>query len=539
MKKTVQVNLSGQVFTLDEDAYELLSSYLFNIGKLYERSPGKEEILSDIEVRIVELFLQRLSDARQVITILDVEAVIEIMGRPEQFEQEEFEGPETNTDYGSTHFRSKRLYRDPEHPVIGGVCGGIGYYFGVDPLWFRLAFAVAVVFFGTGILLYILLWIIIPEAKTASEKLSMRGEPVNISSIGKTIEEEMNSLGERISREGGPFAKEQGKKFKKGVHRFFSFLAELVRGIFNVLGKFIGTLFLIVGVMCIIALLAGIIGIADFVHFDAVSMTIYEWGDMVFESSEWLAAGIIAFLLVAGIPFIALAYGGFLLLMPNHRVPYLGMSLLALWFLGLVIGVFTLFSTLQGYSKEETTVDEFQLNHMGITSDTIVLDIQEDPFNIPLHNAYRSDDFMMKIEDGKVMVGNVTLNIQPSRSKQAILEVVRSAEGGTFEQAREKVDSIQYFFSSDTNRMAFDAYFSFPVSHLLRSQEVKLVLRLPEGKTVYLTEKMKRIIYDIDNVTYTYDPYMVQHHWRMEKEGLTCTDCEDSEPETVEDTLSL
>lgn len=536
MKKTVQVNLSGQVFTLDEDAYELLSNYLHRIGRLYERSAGKDEILSDIEVRIVELLMERLSDARQVVSLRDVEAVIEIMGRPEQFEQDDFEDGEAGGYASETHFRSKRLYRDPDNPVIGGVCSGIAYYFGVDPLWFRLAFGIALIFFGTGILLYILLWIVIPEAKTASEKLSMKGEPVNISSIGKTIEEEINSLGERFSRGEGAFRHKHGKKLVNGIDRVFHFIAELVRGIFNILGKFLGGIFLIIGVICVIALLAGIAGIADLIHFGPASMDIYEWGHLVFDSSDWMIVAIIAVLLLAGVPFIALAYGGFLLLMPRHKVPYLGGALFGLWFLGVIMAVFVVFSTLQGYSKEETDVEQVALADLGIDADTIVLALGHDPFNIPMESAYYEKyDFMMKLEDERVLVGNVMFDIQPSRSSEAMLEIVRSAEAGTFEKAREKTHAIEYYYEADTlNRIAFNAYFTFPISHLLRSQEVKVILYLPEGKTVYLNEDMKRIIDNIDNVDHTYDPEMVQHYWRMEKEGLTCLDCQVPAPEAAE-----
>lgn len=132
MKKTVQVNLSGQVFTLDEDAYDLLSGYLKKIGRLYERSAGKDEILTDIEARIAELLLERFDDNKTVVNIADVESVIAIMGNPEDFE-EEVGSEDTSYSYRSESSR-KRLFRDPDSIMIGGVCSGIGYYFGIDPL---------------------------------------------------------------------------------------------------------------------------------------------------------------------------------------------------------------------------------------------------------------------------------------------------------------------------------------------------------------------------------------------------------------------
>jgi len=233
MKKTVQVNLSGQVFTIDDDAYDLLSVYLQKISRLYERSAGKDEILSDIESRIAELLLERVSDDRSVVTIKDVQEVTEIMGNPEQFEEDTMEEETAGSGYSSREYQGqKRLFRDPDSPMIGGVCSGIGYYFGIDPLWIRLAFAIALIFFGTGVLFYILLWIIIPEAKTTADKLAMRGEPVNIGSIGKSVEDELNNLGQRFSKGGQQFTSGAGTTISRGIDKFFNFMAELFRGFF-------------------------------------------------------------------------------------------------------------------------------------------------------------------------------------------------------------------------------------------------------------------------------------------------------------------
>lgn len=189
MKKTIQVNLSGQIFTLDEDAYDRLSNYLRQISQLYANSPGKDEILQDIEVRIAELFTEKLRETKMVVSLKDVDAVVEVMVRPEQFEEGTMEDESSSSQRQERReeYRAKRFYKDPDDKVVGGVCSCIGYYFGVDPLFIRLAFICAVVFAGTGILLYLILIIILPEAKTASEKWHMKGELVNIGSIGNPL----------------------------------------------------------------------------------------------------------------------------------------------------------------------------------------------------------------------------------------------------------------------------------------------------------------------------------------------------------------
>ena len=310
MKRTVQVNLSGQVFTIDEDAYEVLSAYLKRIASLYDRSAGKDEILSDIESRIAELLIERKGESKEVVTIEDVAAVTAIMGNPEQFEDDSMDDTEESyrTNYSSDSSK-KRLYRDSDNGIIGGVCSGIAYYFGIDPVWIRLFFGLSFIFFGSGVIFYILLWIIIPEARSASEKLNMKGEPVNIGSIGKTIEKEIGSLGEKISNSGNNFSRTSGRKIERGIDRLAHFLAEIFRGIFKVLGKVLGAIFLMIGTFTIIFMIAGIIGVADVIHFDSndwsSSMNIYEWGDIVFTSGTWLLSAIVGFILLVGVPFLA------------------------------------------------------------------------------------------------------------------------------------------------------------------------------------------------------------------------------------------
>ncbi|MEQ9187163.1 MAG: PspC domain-containing protein [Cryomorphaceae bacterium] len=536
MKKTVQVNLSGQVFTLDEDAYDLLSGYLKRIGRLYERSAGKDEILSDIELRIAELLLERKGDVKAVVSTTDVQAVIEIMGNPEDFEDEEIEVDEPS--YSSRSYEGqKRLFRDPDNPLIGGVCSGIAYYFGVDPIWIRLSFAVALIFFGTGVLFYIILWMIIPVAKTSADKLSMRGKPVNIDSIGKTVEEELNNIGARFSKGGQNFTDGTGRKIERGIDKFFNFMAELFRGFFTVLGKVLGVAFILIGVVTIVVLLTGVIGIADIVHLGShgwdSSYSIYEIGDLIFNSSEWFYLAVLGLFLFVGIPFLGLAYGGLVLLFPTVRVPYLGASLMGLWFLGFFAGITVVLNTAGEYSKEETMTDRITLDDLGLVSDTLILEVGDDPFNISEKRAYyANNDFMMRIVDGRIMVGNIDFDVRASKTSEVLIEVNRTASADSYEEASVRADSIKYSFTVDSNIVTFSPYFTYPESQMLRGQDVELVLRLPVGKTIYLSNDMKRIIDDIDNVQNIYDPRMVNHYWMMSEEGLTCLDCEETKPKS-------
>ncbi|GAB5538089.1 MAG: hypothetical protein Salg2KO_01920 [Salibacteraceae bacterium] len=534
MKRTVQVNLGGQIFTLDEDAYEALSKYLSQIGHRYNNSPGKEEILQDIESRIAEWFYERLADSKNVVTLHDVNAVIEIMGRPEQFEDEG--GAEEG---GATYERDwsrRRLFKDPDDQVIGGVCSGIGHYFGVEPLWIRLAFITAMVFFGTGVFLYIILLIVLPTANTVAEKNQMRGEPIDIDGIGRSIEEELNAFGQRVSSKTGAFNKTTGQKIARGISSTFALIATVLTNIFRVIGKFIGVAFVLFGTFMLAALIAGLLGIADVVHFSGdgwgASMDLYEWGQLVFDSSDWFYLSIAAVMLVAGVPFVALAYGGFALLFPAQRIPYLGLSLFGMWFLGLILSIFSGFGIAKSFAKEERIVEQIPLHELGLTADTISINLADDPFSVPQHRAYSArHDFLIKVKNGEVMRGNVEFTVAAFGGEHPVLEISRSASGPSFQQARINADTISYLFQTDSVNLDLNAYFKFPQESKLRDQEVELTLLLPIGHTVFLSPSAIRVIDDIPNVTNTYDPRMVNHYWRMSKKGLECLDCESPKPE--------
>lgn len=204
MKTTVNLNIQGIVFHLDDDAFKVFKTYLDSIHVHFKESRGRDEIINDIEMRIVELFQQQLASNKQVITLADVENVKAIMGSPSDFDDE---AQNANLYH---IIPKKRLYRDMDHRMIGGVCSGLGAYFNTDPTWFRLAFVVATLS-GLSPLVYVILWIVVPPARTIAEKLEMFGEPVNISNIEKAIMEEMGDLRDRF----GEFTGKARSKFRR------------------------------------------------------------------------------------------------------------------------------------------------------------------------------------------------------------------------------------------------------------------------------------------------------------------------------------
>ncbi|MBN1145488.1 MAG: PspC domain-containing protein, partial [Bacteroidales bacterium] len=163
MKKTFSVNLGNRVYNIDEDAYVRLKAYLDRIEGYFSDQKEREDIINDIEMRLAELFSERIDAIRQVINLKDVEEAVRIMGDPQEIAGEK---GKTENDHAQNYYergsRSRRLYRDPDNRVLGGVCGGLGAYLDVDPVIIRVILAVLFLAAGFGLLIYIIMWIVVP-----------------------------------------------------------------------------------------------------------------------------------------------------------------------------------------------------------------------------------------------------------------------------------------------------------------------------------------------------------------------------------------
>jgi phage shock protein PspC (stress-responsive transcriptional regulator) len=190
MKITVSINLGGMSFNIDDDAYAELKVYLKNLELHFAGEESSAEILADIESRMSELFRSRLTSYKQVITIEDVRYVISVMGAPEDISDDEGQAREEK--FSSPRYH--RMYRDPDHRIIGGVCAGIGAYWRVDPLIIRIIFLALILAGGLGVLIYLILYIVLPEAKTTAQKIEMKGNPVNIHNITDAVKKEFDSV---------------------------------------------------------------------------------------------------------------------------------------------------------------------------------------------------------------------------------------------------------------------------------------------------------------------------------------------------------
>jgi phage shock protein PspC (stress-responsive transcriptional regulator) len=541
MNKTVTINISGIIFHIEEDAYETLSKYLSTIKGYFNNSEGRDEIVSDIESRIAEMLQERISPTKQVVLMADVDHVITIMGKPEEFAGEQGEEQHKEQEAGSTAADPKgrrRVFRDPDDKVLGGVCAGIGHYFGVNPLWLRLALAFSFFVFGFGFLFYILLWIILPLAKTTAEKLEMRGEEVNINNIHRTFTEEMDDLKKKMNdlknEASNLGSKENKDKIRHGANRVGDFLEESFRLFGKLFGKVFGILMIIIGIACLIGLLASVFGVhSGNIHFgdndNVLNASMRELMHILFNSGQSIMLAVITVILLLGVPTLMMIYAGIRLLFGlGRRNRIVGTVSLILWLGGVALGSYIAYEVSGDFSE---SAKEKHCVSILPASRTLYLRVS-DANNIDEEaSASSSKNFrnLMEIRDHRVFGYYPSLDIAESANDSFQICVLSSARGATEKEAMSRARNIIYNYAVKDSIVELNSSFSYDVNDRWRKQEVHIVLKVPHNKMVYLSKNMRSLVHnsDISNLQNTYDDDMVGRKWIMMEEGLDCVDCND------------
>ena len=341
MKKTLTVNLGGTVYHIDDDAYRLLDNYLANLKHYFRKQEGAEEIVNDIEIRIAELFAEKVSAGKQVITLADVEEIIARVGKPEDFgvsdDESEPRKKEQAASAGQGYTRTattRRLFRDPDNKLLGGVASGLAAYFDWDITLVRILMIVLLfVPYCPMIILYIIGWIIIPEARTAAEKLSMRGEAVTIENIGKTVTDGFERVADGVNNFVNS---DKPRTFLQKVGDVFVTIAAIILKIFLIALIIICCPILFVLAVVIAALIGG--GAILYEMLPAI-----DWTPIATVSPIMTLLGTISGIALIAIPLGAFLYTIFRQLF--HWSPMgtgLKWSLFILWVLGLVIVIINL-----------------------------------------------------------------------------------------------------------------------------------------------------------------------------------------------------
>lgn len=540
MNKTVTFNISGMVFYIEEQAYEKLKSYLQTIRGYFTGTDGGSDIVEDIESRIAELFSEKISASKQALLMSDVDAVIEIMGRPESFagetaaknnSSESQQNNSTNASATSAASSRKRVFRDGEEKVIGGVCSGVSHYFDIDPIWLRLIFAISFFGFGAGFWVYIILWVIIPEAKTTADKLEMKGEPINIANIEKNIKEELESVRSSVSNLADDIKhKRNDKPFANFVNRLVSFITVVLKGFITIFAKILGGIAIFIGVLLLIvfsALFFGSDNVIQYVQFDEIeSFSFNEVLDLIFASTAQLNMAKLGIALMLGAVIIALVFAGIRVFFKMQESRRLVKALsISMWSVGLVLCIIVGVKISSQFSSMQRTRTKATLSPANAS--VIYLNINEAKLSKEgNHTVINKDNrTIIDISNEQLILGYPKIDVVKSETDSFEIEIVRTSRGSSKKDAFNKAENLVYEYQLKDSAVLFNPYFIAPIADKYRGQELKAIIKVPVGKTIYLSHSLEDYIYDIKNVTNTLDDEMLGRRWIMSPDGLTCVDC--------------
>lgn len=530
MNKTVNINLGGMFFHIDEDAYQKLSRYFDAIKRSLSNSSGQDEIIKDIEMRIAELLNEKQISDKHVVGLKEVDEIISIMGQPEDYIIEEEPNTTKNQQTNTTaNYRTKKLYRDSEKGMIGGVASGLGHYFGIDVVWIRVVLVLLIFAgFGTGIIAYIILWIVTPEARTTSEKLEMTGEPVNISNIEKKVREEFESVSEKFKN--ADYDK-YGNQIKNGANKVGNSLGNFIMSVLGIIAKVLGVSLIISGLAVLTVLLIGIFTLGTNTFIDFPWESFVEKGN--FTDFPLWALGLLMFF-AAGIPFFFLTLLGFKLLSPNTNSigPIGKYTLLALWIISIALVISLSIRQASAFAKDGRIVEKQTITIPP--KDTLVIKFK--------HNDYYAKDIYDRAEfrittdstNNDIIYSNeVRFEIKKSNENYSYIQIGKEASGKSLSEARNNADKIRYGYRIIGNQIIFDNYLITDLKNKLRNQHVEIILFLTEG-TIF---KMDESAQDYDNSN---DDFFNLNHdafepiyiiGQLEAKCLNCPDEDENENE--------
>jgi len=534
MNKTVSINLGGFFFHIDEDAYQKLNRY-FDAIRSSLSPDGKDEIMSDIEGRIAELLSEKLKNDKQVVGIREVDEVITVMGQPEDYRINDEEPTKEKTTYSSTDYsynftKTRKFYRDGEKGMVSGVCAGLGHYFKIDPLWIRIIFILSLfISFGTSVLIYILLWILIPKAITTTEKLEMTGEPINISNIEKKVREEINMVTEKLQNvdydKMGANARAGAEKVGNGIGSVFSVI---FRALAKVIGAFI-TIASAIGlgtvvVLFLVLLFNSSIGVAHWRPF----LGVFNYTDIPL----WIIGTVLFF--ATAIPLFAFFLLGLKILVDNMRsignvAKY---TLIAIWLVSLFAIIAIGISQASQVTSEGKTMSKREIP-IQIT-DTLNIKFRYNDYFTK--SFYYHDDFRFAQDTtgtDLIYSNDVSFILMKTDGAVPYIQIEKISYGSSSAEARKRAEKIKYNFDIEGNTLILDNYLTTEIENKFRDQKVEIYLYLPEGYMI----KPDRSVQNYDrtddnffNLWWDDDSYV----YRMQETDVKCLNCP-MDPEATED----
>lgn len=521
MKKSLKISIGGVVFSIEEDAYNGLEAYLNSLKSHLRGTLEADEVIRDIEERVAELFAEQLGN-KEIVTIEMVDYVMKTLGDPEQIVD-----PETSTDENnstnSTDFTSKRrLYRDPQNAIIAGISSGLGAYFNIDPLVFRILFAALAFANGLGLVIYLIMWIFVPRAETVRQRMEMKGEKINFSNLEKNIKTEFEEVRKSMKSSN---TSDFFERIFSAIGKFFIAFGSAMGGLAKVIVVILAIAIISIGLIgvlgSIMSLFLGEIVTTLFPSHSA--FTIDQLLTTTFDLGSMLWVTIPIFLIVL-IPFLALILIGLRMIFRfSMRGSVIFAAAATVWIIAVMILASVTFLQARSFTVRESVKDKAEISLTDTTVTTLKLVAGDNFYNSEFNpnQIISIDDYTIaQNNDLTRLVGRPKVFIGKSNSNKFELVVVKKSRGVTRITARANAADLVMEYTLVDNSLVVSPYFYVPYNHKWRAQEVEIIINVPEGKSIYIERNMEELLSNDQDFCLSWPDEMVGNTWLMKANML-------------------
>lgn len=485
MKKTVSVNIKGMHFQLEEDAYEMLQDYIDRLTAALGTEEGSQEIIEDIELRIAEICTSKLSESKTVVELADIKEILNTLGDPSDYvEHDATESNQSETFTSSTTSNDRgerRLFRDPESAMLGGVCAGFANYFGIDVVIIRVLF-VLLLFTGIAIPMYVVLWIIVPKAESTIDRLRMKGRPINV----ETVKEEVDQAAERV-RAG---SRNLADRVRNDAH----YNKRINKGK-QILRTIVGAGFIFFGFIFLISFIIFFAQGFEFlpVKGDGGFMSISEYGELSLNSPgdvKWMWIGG----LMGTISTILFMFSMGILLIFRLFNKWTKLALGGLIVIGVTGGIICAVIAIKS-GRDWAAESKYTQEVYAFDAEELTIIPTSGSFNgnarTKVHNTRNIGWF--GIEGNSLSKYGVDIEYVKSPDTLFHITKVYSACGYSQKKAEQRSKNISYRIDVQGDSLFMDTKYLFPKEDKLRGQEVGLLIEIPEGKSVLIDNRIIRL----------------------------------------------
>lgn len=501
MKKTISINIKGLNFIIEEDAYQQLQEYLEHLKLTLQNQEGSDEIIEDIELRIAELFSEKLNESKAVVELSDVEEILALLGRPEDYidaeDDENKQNQRSSDDFESSRYEKadKRLYRDTENASVGGVCGGLANYLNIDRVIIRAIFVLMVLFAGFGVSLYIILWIIIPKASSSIDRLRMKGKPITVESV----KEEVRNASDNISK--------NTKRASKAILREELYQNKISRA-GRILGSLVGGFLILIGISFLIPYLIFVVGGFEFIPIDSENgyMNFSEFGELVLNNDSDYFLLQIAIILggFSTILFFFLLGGQLITRLKSKWMKPTLIGLFSMGLVGLILGIIVGVRTgrdLTISSSLETSIGEIKSQEMTI--------LPYDELFSKRDQKYKrsSNGSLITIKDENIVFSGIDIKYVHSDDSLFRIKQIKTASGISGKMADTKCENIHQDIQLKNDTLYISPNYSFPTKDKIRNQEIEILIEVPLNGIVHLPNEDLEL--KIDKTEHDEDEYVL------------------------------